>query len=61
MDRIKKTTGKIGGIFRTAGTRHGAYSVGLTVIVIAVVIVFNLRCPEISIWSGSIRSSIHRR
>lgn len=47
MDRIKKTTGKIGGIFRTAGTRHGAYSVGLTVMVIAVVIVFNLVIGQI--------------
>ena len=28
--------------FRTAGTRHGAYSVGLTVLVIAVVIILNL-------------------
>lgn len=47
MDRLKKTTGKIGGLFRTAGTKHGAYSVGLTVIVIAVVIVFNLVIGQI--------------
>ena len=47
MDRLKKTKGKIGGLFRTAGTKHGAYSVGLTVIVIAVVIVFNLVVGQI--------------
>ncbi|HJC43835.1 MAG TPA: GldG family protein [Candidatus Mediterraneibacter gallistercoris] len=34
-------------IFRTSGTRHGAYSVGLTVLVIAVVIVFNLIVGQI--------------
>lgn len=34
-------------IFRTAGTRHGAYSVGLTVLVVAVVIVFNLIVGQI--------------
>lgn len=37
-------------IFCTAGTRHGAYSVGLTVLVVAVVIVFNLivgQIPEV--------------
>ena len=33
--------------FRTSGTRHGAYSVGLTVLVIAVVIVFNLIVGQI--------------
>ena len=47
MDRLKKTTGKIGGLFRTAGTRHGSYSVGLTVIVIAIVIVFNMVIGQI--------------
>ncbi|MDM8126118.1 GldG family protein [Mediterraneibacter glycyrrhizinilyticus] len=34
-------------IFRTSGTKHGAYSVGLTVLVIAVVIVFNLVVGQI--------------
>lgn len=34
-------------IFRTTGTRHGAYSVGLTVLVIAVVVVFNLIVGQI--------------
>ena len=34
-------------IFRTTGTRHGAYSVGLTVLVVAVVIVFNLIVGQI--------------
>ena len=47
MDRLKKTTGKISGLFRTAGTKHGTYSVGLTVIVIAVVIVLNLVIGQI--------------
>ena len=42
MDRRKKTTGKIKGMFHTSGTKHGSYSVGLTVLVIAIVIVFNL-------------------
>lgn len=54
MDRRKKTTGKIKGMFHTSGTKHGSYSVGLTVLVIAIVIVFNLvigQIPElIAIW-----------
>lgn len=40
MKNIKK-------LFRTSGTRHGAYSVGLTVLVVAVVIVFNLIVGQI--------------
>ena len=38
---------KIKNIFRTTGTRRGAYSVGLTVLVIAVVTVFNLVVGQI--------------
>ena len=41
MDRRKKTTGKIKGMFHTSGTKHGSYSVGLTVLVIAIIVVFN--------------------
>lgn len=37
----------IGAKFRTAGTRHGAYSVGMTVLVVAVVIVVNLIAGQI--------------
>ena len=47
MDRRKKTTGKINGMFHTSGTKHGSYSVGLTVLVIAIVIVFNLVIGQI--------------
>lgn len=47
MDRLKKTTGKINGMFHTSGTKHGSYSVGLTVLVIAVVVVFNLVIGQI--------------
>ena len=43
MNKIKS----LENIFRTSGTRHGAYSVGLTVLVIAVVIVFNLIVGQI--------------
>ena len=43
MNRIKS----LKNIFRTSGTRHGAYSVGLTVLVLAVVIVFNLIIGQI--------------
>ena len=43
MNRIKS----LKNIFRTSGTKHGAYSVGLTVLVIAVVIVFNLVVGQI--------------
>ncbi len=43
MNKIKS----LKNIFRTSGTRHGAYSVGLTVLVIAVVIVFNLIVGQI--------------
>lgn len=42
MEKMKKTTGKLGNMFRTSGTRNGSYSVGLTVIVIAIIIVLNL-------------------
>ena len=47
VDRRKKTTGKIKGMFHTSGTKHGSYSVGLTVLVIAIVIVFNLVIGQI--------------
>ena len=47
MDRRKKTTGKIKGMFHTSGTKHGSYSVGLTVLVIAIVILFNLVIGQI--------------
>ena len=43
MNKIKS----LKNIFRTSGTRHGAYSVGLTVLVLAVVIVFNLIVGQI--------------
>ena len=43
MNRIKS----LKNIFRTSGTKHGAYSVGLTVLVLAVVIVFNLVVGQI--------------
>lgn len=42
MEKMKKKTGKFGNVFRTSGTRNGSYSVGLTVVVIAIVIVLNL-------------------
>lgn len=47
MERMKKEKGNIGKMFRTSGTRHGAYSVGLTVIVIAIIIVINLVAGQI--------------
>lgn len=43
MNKIKS----LKNIFRTSGTKHGAYSVGLTILVIAVVIVFNLIVGQI--------------
>ena len=43
MNRIKS----LKNLFRTPGTHHGAYSVGLTVLVLAVVIVFNLIIGQI--------------
>ena len=47
MERMKKAKGNIGKMFRTSGTRHGAYSVGLSVIVIAIIIVINLVAGQI--------------
>ena len=35
-------------IFHSTGTRHGAYSLGLTTLVIAVVIVFNIVIGQVS-------------
>ena len=43
MNRVKS----LKNIFRTSGTRHGSYSVGVTVLVLAVVIVFNLIIGQI--------------
>lgn len=43
MNRIKS----LKNIFRTSGTRNGAYSVGMTVLVLAVIIVFNLIVGQI--------------
>ena len=46
MKKIKSMK-NIRNLFYTAGTRHGSYSVGLTVLVIAAVIVFNLIVGQI--------------
>ncbi len=45
MNKIKNIN--IRNLFRSSGTKHGVYSVGLTVLVIAVVIVFNLIVGQI--------------
>lgn len=47
MENRKKIRKKAGRIFGTAGTKNGVYSVGLTVIVLAAVIVFNLIIGQI--------------
>lgn len=47
MEKRKRIRRKAGRIFGTAGTKNGVYSVGLTVIVLAVVIVFNLIIGQI--------------
>lgn len=47
MEKGKKIIDKAGRIFGTSGTRNGAYSVGLTVIVLAIVIVLNLIVGQI--------------
>lgn len=47
MEKGKNIKAKAAGIFGTAGTKNGAYSVGLTVIVLAVVIVINLIAGQI--------------
>lgn len=47
MEKLKKTTGKVNGMFRTSGTKQGSYSVGMTVLVIAIAIVFNLVVGQI--------------
>lgn len=47
MEKLKKTAGKVNGMFRTSGTKQGSYSVGMTVLVIAIAIVFNLVVGQI--------------
>ena len=47
MEKLKKTAGKVNGMFRTSGTKQGTYSVGMTVLVIAIAIVFNLVVSQI--------------
>ena len=47
MNKILSKAGNMKDKFRTPGTRHGVYSVGVTALVIAVVIVFNLIVGQI--------------
>lgn len=47
MENKKKIRKKAGSIFKTAGTKNGAYSVGLTVVVLAAIIVLNLIIGQI--------------
>lgn len=47
MKKEKKIREKAGRIFGTSGTKNGVYSVGLTVVVLAVVIVLNLIIGQI--------------
>ena len=44
MNKIKS----LKNIFHTSGTKHGAYSVGLTVLVIAVVIVLDRKSTRLN-------------
>lgn len=47
MEKGKKIKAKAAAVFGTAGTKNGAYSVGMTVAVLAIVIVFNLIAGQI--------------
>lgn len=47
MEKAKKIIQKTGKMFSSSGTKNGAYSVGLTVLVIAVVVVFNMIVSQI--------------
>lgn len=49
MDRgkLKSKKGNLKRMFHTSGTKHGSYSVGMTVLVVAVMIVFNLVVGQI--------------
>ena len=42
MEKLKSKKGNLKRMFHTSGTKHGSYSVGMTVLVVAVIIVLNL-------------------
>ena len=44
---VSRTADNVSRLFRSAGTRNGAWSIGTAVIVIAIVIVFNLIVGQI--------------
>lgn len=45
--KLKSKKGNLKRMFHTSGTKHGSYSVGMTVLVVAVMIVFNLVVGQI--------------
>lgn len=47
MEKLKSKKGNLKRMFHTSGTKHGSYSVGMTVLVVAVMIVFNLVVGQI--------------
>ena len=47
MEKLKSKKGNLKRMFHTSGTKHGSYSVGMTVLAVAVMIVFNLVVGQI--------------
>ena len=47
MEKLKSKKGNSKRMFHTSGTKHGSYSVGMTVLVVAVIIVLNLVVGQI--------------
>ena len=47
MEKLKSKKGNLKRMFHTSGTKHGSYSVGMTVLVVAVMIVLNLVVGQI--------------
>lgn len=47
-------------MFHTSGTKHGSYSVGMTVLVVAVIIVLNLVVGQIPEAYRNIVSAVQR-
>lgn len=47
MEKLKSKKGNLKRMFHTSGTKHGSYSVGMTVLVVAVIIVLNLVVGQI--------------
>ena len=60
MEKLKSKKGNLKRMFHTSGTKHGSYSVGMTVLVVAVIIVLNLVVGQIRKHTEILMSAVQR-